>query len=717
MFQFQQNQNELHCLLNNQKVLSGIQVSANLDNQSIQSLELKKLDESTGEDHLGFYTEYRSEFSDHAETVNTKLRFRRYDSFITAFVDAEINNEELFKKQSFFAPQRAINITINNMMEEYEVMANYQHKDWWTRPFFTNNIQEVPERTQSLLLRSEKEYFHILPVCDEVSRTDLAGTKEGLQISISPFHGGYNHLSTFAFILGTGNNPFSLVNENVKKATTVCGQSIMPREEKKYPEILDYLGWCSWDAFYHAVNEEGILSKAEELKQKKLPVKWMMIDDGWSEVDNKKLQSFDADQEKFPHGLANTVSSLKNNYGVNWVGVWHTLAGYWEGISPNGPLAKSLENHLYKAKNGSLIPSPNAEEGFGFWHAWHSKLKKDGIDFVKVDSQSAISNFTVNNQSVGEAASGAHTALEASCSLHFDNTVINCMGMAEENIWHRPYSAVSRNSDDFVPQEENGFKEHALQNAYNSLYHGAFYWGDWDMYWTKNHDDLQNMILRVISGGPIYFSDAVDQTNPDMIWPLIYNDGQIIRCEQPGVPTEDCLFVDPTQAKTLLKIWNSCKGAGVVAAFNINEGTGTIHGSISPSDVPNLAGETFVIFDVLRKNHSVVSKEEKISIEIAENVASLFLIIPVQKQFTPIGLLNKLICNDGIVRVWNLEKEMKVILREGGVFAFLSEGNPVKATVNGELVLIHQDPINEQLFTIDCSDVEGEVFLEIKKVY
>ncbi|MEH7745377.1 Sip1-related alpha-galactosidase [Neobacillus drentensis] len=718
MFQFQQNHNELQCHLNNKTVLSGVQVSINLDTQSLQNLELKTIEESTGEDHLGFYTEYRSSYSDNDDTVITKLRFRCYASFITAFVDADVNNEELFKKQAFFSPQRAINITINNLMEDYEIMANYQHKEWWTRPFFTDNIREIPERTQSLLLRSEKEeYYHMLPVCDEVVRTDLIGTKDGLQISISPFHGGYNHISTFAFILGTGNNPYSLVNENVKKAMTLCGQSIMPREEKKYPEILDYLGWCSWDAFYHAVNEKGILTKAEELTQKNLPVKWMMIDDGWSEVENKKLYSFDADQEKFPHGLANTVSSLKDNFGVNWVGVWHTLAGYWGGISPNGPLAKSLDKHLFKAKNGSLIPSPKAEDGFGFWHAWHSKLKKDGIDFVKVDSQSAISNFTVNNQSVGEAASGAHTALEASCSLHFDNTVINCMGMAEENIWHRPYSAVSRNSDDFVPQEELGFKEHALQNAYNSLYHGAFYWGDWDMYWTKNHDDLQNMILRVVSGGPIYFSDAVDQTNPDMIWPLIYKSGQIIRCEQPGVPTQDCLFIDPTKTKMPLKIWNQCKGAGVVAAFNINEETGSVQGSVGPNDVPSLVGETFVIFDVLTKNYSVVNKQERINIEIGENGASLYLIIPVQKQFTPIGLLNKLICNDGIVKVWNMEKELKVTLREGGVFAFLSEGKPVKAMVNGELVLIHQDPKNEHLFTIDCQDVEGEVLLEIKKVY
>ncbi|WHX99769.1 Sip1-related alpha-galactosidase [Neobacillus sp. DY30] len=714
MFQFDKKQDELDCLFHNQRILAGIQVSVNLDSHSTLSLDFKTAEENTVEDDLGTYKEYSYHYSDDLETVTAALTFRCYDSFMTTFVNASIKNDELFKKQAYFAPQQAITITIANLMEEYQAMANYQHKDWWTRPFFTNDIKEIPERTQSLLLKNDNSYFHLLPVCDKEARTDLVGTEKGLQISVSPFHGGYDQIFTFAFIFGASNNPFQLVNDNVKTASSFCAQSVLPREEKSYPEILDYLGWCSWDAFYHAVNEEGILTKAEELQQKNLPVKWMMIDDGWSELNGKKLQSFDADQEKFPNGLSSTVSSLKQKFGVNWVGVWHTLAGYWEGIAPDSSLAKSLDKHLYQAKNGSLIPSPNAEEGFGFWHAWHSKLKKDGIDFVKVDSQSAITNFVAHNQSVGEAASGAHTALEASCSLHFNNTVINCMGMAEENIWHRPYSAVSRNSDDFVPQEMNGFKEHALQNAYNSFYHGAFYWGDWDMYWTKNHDDQQNMILRVISGGPIYFSDAVDTTNPEMIWPLVYKDGRIIRCDQPGVPTEDCLFIDPFKRKVPLKIWNSSKGAGVVAAFNIFEGNEIVRGSIGPNDVPNLAGEEFILFDVLTKRHWNLKKEERINIDLAENESSIYLLIPVTDSITPIGLINKFICNHGIINRWNTESGLKLTLKEGGVFAFLSKGQPLKATVNGEVVPIVTDSVNQHIYTIDCQAVDGEVLLEIE---
>ncbi|MDQ0972560.1 raffinose synthase [Neobacillus niacini] len=714
MFQIEQNQNILQCLYHNQPIFSGIQVTVTLENQSKLPLNFKTVSDRTGQNHLGTYNEYSYLFADETETVSAVLKLQCYGAFIAAFVEAAIQNDELFKKQQYFAAQQAIDITILSLKEELEIMANYQHKDWWTRPFFTNNIKEIPGRTQSMLIKSDKNYYHFLPVCEQEARTDFVGTEKGLQVSVSPFHGGFTKLSVFAFSLSASDNPFELVNDNVKTALSLCGQSVLHRDEKEYPEILDYLGWCSWDAFYHAVNEEGILTKANELKQKDIPVKWMMIDDGWSKVDGKKLHSFEADEEKFPNGLTNTVSILKKNFGVNWVGVWHTLAGYWEGISPEGPLAKSLDKHLYQTKNGSLIPSPKAEEGFGFWHAWHSKLKKEGIDFVKVDSQSAIANFMAHNQSIGEAAGGAHTALEASCSLHFDNTVINCMGMAEENIWHRPYSAVSRNSDDFVPQEDNSFKEHALQNAYNSLYHGAFYWGDWDMYWTKNHDDLQNMILRVVSGGPIYFSDAVDQTNPEMIWPLVYNDGKIIRCELPGVPTEDCLFINPIQAKTPLKIWNKCKGAGVVAAFNLSEGTEAVHGSVSPKDVPELMGDKFVIYDVLTKQHSIVSKEGKVEVSLGENGVSLYLILPIGQSITAIGLSNKLIGTDAISNKWNTEKGIKVTLKEGGVFAFLSDAEPIKAFVNGNQVMVEKDAQNKQVYIIDCQDASGEVLLEIE---
>lgn len=58
-----------------------------------------------------------------------------------------------------------------------------------------------------------------------------------------------------------------------------------------------------------------------------------MIDDGWLDVSEMRLQSLEPDGNKFPEGFLPVTRQLKEDYGVDWVGVWHTIAGYWGGIS------------------------------------------------------------------------------------------------------------------------------------------------------------------------------------------------------------------------------------------------------------------------------------------------------------------------------------------------------------------------------------------------
>ncbi|HSU79631.1 MAG TPA: Sip1-related alpha-galactosidase [Candidatus Angelobacter sp.] len=700
---------------NSNLLLNDLSLQVTLDDSYDVKLLHNQTIKQSDEDRFGRFEETKHLFSSVDKTILTTLVFKSYEKMVLAYVDAVIKNDPVQNQHKYLAPDGGITIKVKGIGSVQGLMANYQHKDWWTRPTFNKDISELPKRTQSLLWKSDDQFNYLLPIVDAVYRTELLGNgEEGLSIKLSSYTGGYDRCQTLAFVMGFGKNPFQLTENTVAAALEHLGFPTLPREKKRYPEILDFLGWCSWDAFYDKVNEQGMIQKMDELKEKNIPVKWAMIDDGWLDVKDRRLWSFSADDEKFPNDLKSVVEQLKTEFGVRWVGVWHTIVGYWGGVHPDSELAKVMEPFLYTTKSGKKIPYPNASKGFGFWNAWHKVLKQQGIDFVKVDSQSAIKNFMMYQDSIGEAARGTHNALDASAGLHFNQCIINCMGMAAENIWNRPISAVSRNSDDFVPQEMGSFKEHALQNAYNSLYHGAFYWGDWDMYWTTNHDDKQNMILRTISGGPIYFSDPVGGTNPEMIWPLVYKDGRIIRPDQPGVPTEDCLFINPLKTKTPLKIWNQCNGAGILASFNIFEGNEPVHGVIAPSDIPDLDGETFLVYDVLSKRSSIVSNKEKLDIELPEDEVALHLIIPIQDTVTPIGLTNKLICQHCLLHTWPHEKGLKVMIKEGGVFAFMSESRPQKVTVNGQVAAIQQDDVNEAIYTIDCSDLSGEVLLEIE---
>ena len=86
------------------------------------------------------------------------------------------------------------------------------------------------------------------------------------------------------------------------------------------------------------MSEEKILQKLDELKEKKVPVRWVLIDDGWFIHSHETLKSFDANPEKFPSGIKGTVDKIKNEYGIEFVGIWHAFEAYWYGVVPGREL-------------------------------------------------------------------------------------------------------------------------------------------------------------------------------------------------------------------------------------------------------------------------------------------------------------------------------------------------------------------------------------------
>jgi Alpha-galactosidase len=718
MFAYQRNQTDDSIAIASESgtILRGLDVSVRLEGQERRKLALQTVERRDVGDRTGSYTEYVHVYQDgeEAKEAVVRLTLRFYPEAVLAFLEGEVLSANDFGSRRYFAPDEGVLIHIGALDQLQGVLANYQHKDWWTRPHFDQDLRTLPRRTLSLLWRTPTAYYQLLPVSGPVYRADLQadGRERGLAVSISSYQGGMTSCSTFAFILGGAANPYVLPDRNVTFALRHLRGQSLPRQDKAYPEILDYLGWCSWDAFYHDVDEQGLLAKAEEFQRMDLPVRWVMIDDGWSEIRDRMLYGWDADPAKFPRGLAHTIETLKRKFGIRWVGVWHTIVGYWHGIHPDSEMARELREYLLTTHRGNVIPYPDAARGFGFWHAWHGYLARQGVDFVKVDSQSAVHNFLRHHLPIGKAASAAHTALEASVALHFDRTVINCMGMSAENIWHRPVSAVSRNSDDFVPKERHGFKEHALQNAYNSYYHGAWYWGDWDMFWTDNHDDVQNMVLRAISGGPVYFSDALGKTDPAKIWPLIYRDGRIIRCDRTASPTPDCLMRNPLSEPAPLKLWNTAKRAGVVAAFHICEEQSDVRGTVSPDDIPDMAADAVWVYEHFSRTAVRLTRTQTLPFTLQNEQCKLFLLVPDRGAVTPIGIADKLISSAALEQQWEEGNTTFVRLREGGTFVFASERPPAEVRANGET--LKWSPLESaSLYAVDCSHLQDRFTLEI----
>ena len=596
--------------------------------------------------------------------------------------------QPLFGAQPFFDRKEGVRFTLKGM-EADGMLCVYQHKDWWIRPAFPGRWEDVPARTQLLVWEKEGQYAALMAVCGPQCRADMQGGQDGICVTVASNQDGCAALDGLSLAVSCGPDPYRCCEEAAEYALKLLGHPEMSRKARSYPEIFEYFGWCSWDAFYHKVNEKGLLEKIQELKEKDIPARWVLIDDGWLDADYEKqvLKGLDADREKFPDGLAGCVEKLKKDYGIRHVGVWHAVMGYWNGLEKGSEAEKALQEGCRELADGRVIPAAETGKAFRFYDTWHSFLKERcGIDFIKVDGQSAVSLFYAGAESYGKASGAVQKGLGASAALHFHNGLISCMGMAAEDMWHRPSCAVSRSSDDFVPDVPHGFREHALQNSYNSLLQGQFYWGDWDMFWSSHEESRQNSMLRAVSGGPVYVSDAVGKTDGRQISPLILSDGRLLRCDGVGMPTVDCLFRDAVNTEGPLKIFNTKKDAYVVAALNIDGKDRPCQGSLSAADIPGLKGKRWMVWAYQEERLYRLNAEESIAFSLPANDGELFLAVPEQEDILLFGLLNKYVSTACVEYVQKTDGKLTALLKEGGRIGFWCGTDAPRVSCQGEEV-------------------------------
>lgn len=569
--------------------------------------------------------------------------------------------------------------------------ALYQHRDWWTRPAMFNTVDQVPNRTEALLYKRGETYGFIFALCGDQTKTYLhAGEKNAPSFQTTAYTGGLTALREPVFLLCENPDPYAAIARVMAQAAKL--RSIPQKEDRPWPAMFDYLGWCSWDAFYTDIDAPKVTQKAQELAQKQIPVRWMLMDDGWHSRKDDQLMAFEPDPEKFPGGFLPMINHIKAQLPMEHFGVWHALGGYWGGIHPDSPLADGCQNHLYRTNSGKLLPHWAPEKGFGFWHRWYSVLNAQGIDFVKVDGQSALKNYYKNDLDIGHAAR-THTGLEAAVQLHMNGQMINCMGMAVENLLNRPVSAISRSSDDFVPQTDDGFFEHLLQNAYTALYHDQLYHCDWDMFWTGSSDPFRHGLLRALSGGPVYFSDKIGESCPENIRPLVYSDGRILMAGRSALPTVDCLMADPT-ISGFVKLSNMCNGCGIEAVF-FHDPMAEAAVTFSPADIPELQGDTgpLLAYNYFEQTASVIDCRDICTVRPSREGCALMYFIPMGQLMTPVGLIDKYMAPHSIMECFEEAGAVHIKLYQGGTFAFyttapsftlLADGKPVTPVPSGD---------------------------------
>ncbi|GLT83759.1 hypothetical protein SLE2022_020310 [Rubroshorea leprosula] len=549
-------------------------------------------------------------------------------------------------------------------LEGLRFMCVFRFKMWWMTHRMGNCGQDIPFETQFLIVEacegshfdegSEQQsslYAVFLPLLEGNFRAVLQGNErneieiclESGDPAVDEFEG--SHL----VFVAAGPNPFDVITNAVETVEKHL-QTFSHRERKKMPDMLNWFGWCTWDAFYTDVTSESVKEGLESLEKGGIPPKFVIIDDGWQSVamdpngtefkadnaanfanrlthikENHKFQKNGKEGYRIEdpdQGLRHLVTDIKEKHALKYVYVWHAITGYWGGVRPGVTEMEHYESKLAYPVQSPGVESNEPDEGlnsiiknglglvnpekvFNFYDELHSYLASVGIDGVKVDVQNILETLGAGHGGRVKLTRKYHQALEASIARNFlNNDIISCMSHNTDGLYSAKRTAVIRASDDFWPRDPASHTIHIASVAFNTVFLGEFMQPDWDMFHSLHPMAEYHGAARAVGGCAIYVSDKPGHHDFNLLRKLVLPDGSILRAKLPGRPTRDCLFNDPARdGKSLLKIWNVNDFTGVVGIFNCqgagwckvgktnlihDEQPGTITGFVRAKDVDYL---------------------------------------------------------------------------------------------------------------------------------
>lgn len=557
-------------------------------------------------------------------------------------------------------------------------LALVRRNIYWMGPVFGRELSEVPAETQFLLMETAEGRHHlILPLLDGDMRFSLVGTPSGVRLSADGTPPSMPTEICGAHV-SEGEDPYLLLDRAIGKIGRRLG-TFLPRDQKPGPAFADHFGWCTWNAFYDKVDAAKIRSGFESWKSKNLLPSLLIVDDGWQDRVGDYLQDFRPSTAAFPWGLSAVIRHLKTDFGLKMFGIWHAFQGYWGGVHPDSPLARRYRT---VANRGKIRPWEGTEdvekdlflvhpeEAARFFDEFYGLLRAEGIDFVKVDGQSATEIFTHGVLGRVRVMRAFQDAFQAAGVREFGSEILHCMAHGNDVIWHCKSTNAMRSSDDYKPSGSDACQQqHITDNAYNGIFIGSVALPDWDMFQSNHAHSSYHAAARALSGGPIYVSDEPGEQNVALLEKLVWFDrgtAKTLRCPGPARVTRDRVLVDCRKEKRLLKIYNRVGPIGLLGIFHTHPEDCAIADTFSPDDVADLEGSQFALWRHRDGKLETASREQRLPVTLGRLGWEIIVITPTQDGAALIGLLDKLNAPAGIHKIRTRGNEMKFETRDGG---------------------------------------------------
>ncbi len=585
--------------------------------------------------------------------------------------------------------------------------AAHRYEPFWMRPAVIAKAADIPVETQVLFADLGGRVALFVPLADRQARCSLQGMSDG-QLALVVETGVLEAVTEETVGLFAALQP---ADQDLHTFLRQCAETVARhlriklRHEKTVPPLIEQFGWCTWDAFYQEVSPEKIREGLQSFQNAGVPVKFLIIDDGWQSEENlgehkgRRLTSL-VPNAKFSGDFSATIRMAKEEFGVRHVLAWHTLQGYWAGVdvesfAPYEPrevprhFSPGILHHWPEANTrwwGAAAGVVPPHRIAAFFNDCHALLKSQGIDGVKVDNQAALEGLLAGGTaSRGEMYETYRTALENSVRKHFAGTVLHCMSCANDLLFAPGETCLTRTSTDFWPAKPETHGTHLWTNAIVSLWFGHFVHPDWDMFQSHLADGWSafHAAARAISGGPVYVSDKPGLSDATLLKKMVHDDGTVPRCDGPAMPAAECLFADPTREEVLLKLVNTNRDgtAGVIGMFNCRydpqNSNREISGSFSPSDVPAISGHERYLVHTIGSNWreiqpQAVAERETIRVALAQPQWMIAAIVPIVDGMAVVGLVEKLNAGATVSTIMRENNLTRIGIRGSGTLGIWS---------------------------------------------
>ncbi|KAL9577683.1 MAG: hypothetical protein Q9212_006213, partial [Teloschistes hypoglaucus] len=312
----------------------------------------------------------------------------------------------------------------------------------------------------------------------------------------------------------------------------------------------DGLTYCTWNGLGQDLNEQKILDALDILKEKKINITNLLIDDNWQSLDNhgqsqfqRGWTDFEANKEGFPKGLKHAALTIRDKHpNIQHIGVWHALLGYWGGVSPDGKIAQNYKTReVRKAEGlaGGTMTVVHEDDVSRMYDDFYRFLLESGIDSVKTDAQ-----FFLDRMDDADDRRRFMKTYQDAWTIaglrYFSIKAISCMSQIPQILFHtqlqfnKPRLMVAPFASSPPPLPPQG---KSLASIEPDAPHSQ----------TSHPYSSFHASARCISGGPIYITDTPGQHDVPLInsmtAPTIQRTTRILRpnavakCIEAGVYT------------------------------------------------------------------------------------------------------------------------------------------------------------------------------------